>query len=61
MSDRSHNVAEESRLVKYPLVEILAEMVKSALEWEANNNVASEPDFNLNQDSTVIDCPPTDS
>ncbi len=61
MANRAHEVAEESRLAKYPLVEILAEMVESALEWEANNNVASKHEFSLNQDSTVIDCPPTDS
>ena len=61
MADRAHSVAAESRLAKYPLVEILAEMVESALEWEANNNVASERDSSVNQDSTRIDYPPTDS
>ena len=61
MADRGNNPAEENRLANHPLVEILAEMVKSALEWEANNKNASERDFGLNQDPTGIDYPSTDT
>ncbi len=42
-----------------PLVSILAEMLRSALQWEAASPVESESDSSLNQDATGIDCPPT--
>ena len=60
MADRAHNPAEEETLADYPLVEILAEMVKSALEWEADSQLESDPDSSLNQDSPGIDYPPTE-
>lgn len=42
------------------LVVILAEMIRSALEWEADSRPKPEPDPSLNRDSTGIDYPPTD-
>ena len=61
MADRAHNPAEEETLADYPLVEILAEMVRSALEWEVDTKFASEREFSANDDATGIDCPTTDS
>ena len=43
-----------------PLIRILAEMIKSALDWELATQLESDPDSSLNRDSTGIDYPPTD-
>ena len=52
--------AQLGRSPQDPLIRILAEMVKSALEWEADTQPESGPDSSLNQESTGIDYPPTD-
>ena len=59
MADGGHNPAEENRYADSLLVEILAEMVKSALDWEADTKIASEREISENQDTTGLDCPPT--
>lgn len=60
MTARGRNHPGEIRSAEGPLVEILAEMVRSALEWEAACSLESDPDSSLNQDATIIDYPPTD-
>ena len=55
MADRAHDPAEEDRYADSLLVEILAEMVKSALDWEADTKIASEREISENQDTTGID------
>ena len=59
MAALEHIRLEERPSPKDPLVEILAEMVRSALEWEASQ-LESESDFSLNHDGTGIEYPPTD-
>jgi hypothetical protein len=56
---RGHNALERSRSPQVPLAGILAEMVRSALEWEADSQLDPEPESSFNQDATGIDCPPT--
>ena len=60
MAALGHSHSEGRRSPEVPLVEILAEIVRSALELEAACLLESDPDFSLNQDATVIDYPPTD-
>ena len=60
MSDQGYNHSEEMNSPQGPLVQVLAEMVRSALEWEASQ-LESESDFSLNHDGTGIEYPPTDS
>ena len=54
MAALEHIRLEERPSPKDPLVEILAEMVRSALEWEASQ-LESESDFSLNHDGTGIE------
>ena len=60
MADRGDNHSKGKRSAEDPLIRILAEMVRSALEWEADSQLESDPDSSLNQDSTGIDYPPTE-
>ena len=60
MSALGHNHSEGGHSAENQLVRILAEMVTSALEWEADPRPESDPDPSLNQDSTGIDYPPTE-
>ena len=50
------NIAQEEG----PLVAILAEMLKSALEWESNSNVEIESEVCLKVEPSGIDYPATD-
>lgn len=59
MADRPQNPTEENRYADSLLVEILVDMVKSALEWEEDTEVASGREISGNQDSADIDYPPT--
>ncbi len=43
-----------------PLIAILAEMLKSALEWENNSHVEIESENCLKVELSGIDYPPTD-
>ena len=43
-----------------PLIAILAEMLKSALEWENNSHLVIEPANCLKIEPPGIDYPPTD-
>ena len=61
MAARGNNHSEGRHFAEDQLIRILAEMVTSALEWEAESQPESDPDSSLNQDSTGIDYPPTDS
>ena len=61
MAALDHNHSEGRYCAVNPLIRILAEMVTSALEWEADSQLESDPDPSLNQDSTGIDYPPTDA
>ena len=61
MTGLGHNHSEESQSVEGPLVGILSEMVRSALEWEVDSRLESDPVPSLNQSTTGIDYPPTDS
>ena len=60
MAARGQNHSEGRRFAEDPLIRILAEMVTSALEWELDSQLESDPDSSLNQDSTGIDYPPTE-
>ena len=60
MAAPGHSDPKGRRSAQDPLVEILSEMVRSALKWEADSQLESDPDSSLNQDSTGIDYPPTD-
>ena len=60
MAALGHNHSEGMHSADNPLIRILAEMIISALEWEVNSQLESDPDSGLNQDSTGIDYPPTD-
>ena len=60
MTALGQNNSEGRRSAEDPLIRILAEMITSALEWEAGSQLESDPDSSLNQDSTGIDYPPTD-
>ncbi len=60
MAALGHNHPEGRRSADDPLVRILAEMITSALKWEADSQLESDPDSSLNQDSTGIDYPPTE-
>ena len=60
MADLLHNPSEGGPSPHGPLVGILAEMVKSALEWEADSEGESNADSSLNQGGTGINYPPTD-
>ncbi len=60
MSNRGREPQKDSRLANCVLAQILVEMLRSALEWEADSSAESESDSGLNQDSTGIDCPPTE-
>ena len=51
------NIAQEEG----PLVAILAEMLKSALEWENNSHVEIESENCLKVEPPGIDYPPTNS
>ena len=54
------NPLEDSRFPEESLVGILAEMVKSALQWEAESRLESDADSILIHDASGIDYPPTD-
>ena len=54
------NNSEGRHFAEDRLIRILAEMIKSALDWEADSQPESDPDSSLNQDSTGIDYPPTE-
>ena len=43
-----------------PLIAILAEMIKSALEWEDNSRIEIESENCLKVEPPGIDYPPTD-
>ncbi len=60
MATQGPNHSETRRSPQDPLIRIMAEMVKSALVWEADTQLESGPDSSLNQESTGIDYPPTD-
>lgn len=60
MAALGQNHSEGSRSADNPLVRVLAEMIKSALEWEADSEPESDTDSSLNNASTGIDYPPTD-
>lgn len=60
MSNRGREPQKDSRSANCVLVEILVVMLRSALDWEADSIVESEGESGLNQDSTGIDCPPTE-
>ena len=59
MDALGHNHSEGRRSAKDRLVEMLAEMVSSALEWEATQ-LESGPVPSVNHDATGIEYPPTD-
>ena len=60
MAALGQNDSEGRCSAEDPLIRILAEMVTSALEWEVDSQLESDPDPSLNQDSTGIDYPPTE-
>ena len=60
MATQGLNHSEGGHADNDRLVKILAEMVISALEWESDSRLESDPDSSLNQDSTGIDYPPTE-
>ena len=60
MAALGQNHSEGRHFAEDLLIRILAEMVTSALEWEADPRPESDPDPSLNQDSTGIDYPPTE-
>ena len=60
MAALGQNNSEGRHSAEDPLIRILAEMITSALEWEVDSQVESDPDSSLNQDSPGIDYPPTE-
>ena len=54
-----HRPPKEPHYAGGPLIGILAEMVKSALEWEAASQPEAEADSYLHQEPPGIDYPPT--
>jgi hypothetical protein len=56
---RVHNRSEEIPEAESLLVEILSEMLKSALEWEAAAKPEPEPEIGLHPGLAGIDCPPS--
>ena len=54
------NHSEGRHFAEDPLIRILAEMIKSALDWEADSQPESDPDSSLNESKSGIDYPPTD-
>ena len=60
MAALGYNHSEGMHSSEDPLIRILAEMITSALEWEADPQPESDPGPSLNQVSTGIDYPPTD-
>ena len=60
MAALGQNHSEGRHFAEDTLIRILAEMITSALEWELDSQLESDPDSSLNQDSTGIDYPPTE-
>ena len=60
MAALGQNNSEGRHSTDDPLVRILAEMITSALEWEADSQLESDPDSSLNESKSGIDYPPTD-
>ena len=60
MAALGQNHSEGRHFVEDPLVRILAEMITSALDWEADSQPESDPDSSLNESKSGIDYPPTD-
>ncbi len=60
MADSDHKPLDECQSSEDPLVGILAAMVRSALEWEAENHLRSSADSNPTHDAMGVDYAPTD-
>ena len=63
MADRTHNPAEEEFLANFQLVGILAEMIKSALNWDEDHGRDTEDPLQeegLTQNTRHLDCPSLD-
>lgn len=60
MSALEHKHSELRHSLEDPLVEILAKMIRSALEWESDPQPESDLDSGLNLESTGIDYRPND-
>ena len=60
MAALGHNHPEGRHFAEDRLIRILAEMIKSALDWEAESQPESDPDSSLNESKSGIDYPPTD-
>ena len=60
MATLGHNPPKGPHYAGGPLIGILAEMVRSALEWEAASQPEAEADPCLHQEPPGIDYPPTD-
>ena len=61
MAAPDHKFLDKCQLSEGPLVDILVAMVRSALEWEAENHLDPLADSNLTHDSTVVDYARSDS
>ena len=60
MAALGQNHPDGRRSADDPLVRILAEMITSALDWEADSQLESDPDSSLNESKSGIEYPPTD-